>query len=120
LVALEREKVTLLLKSTSYRKDPELETRRSGLQLPQPTDAKIGKVFHEDLPDVAATKQPSRLIHNPRLKPKDFAKWLCLQVLANRVPRSGSVLDAIAKIYRVEAETKGMSAQERLECHQIR
>jgi hypothetical protein len=31
----------------------------------------------------AATKQLSRLIYNPRLKPKDFAKWLCLQVLAN-------------------------------------
>jgi transposase len=30
----------------------------------------------------------------------------------------GHVLDAIAKIYRVEAETEGMSAQERLECHQ--
>src|SRR5262244_3714606 len=39
----------------------------------------------------AATKQLSRLIHNPRLKPKDFAKWLCLQVLANQVPRSGKV-----------------------------
>src|SRR6266498_584852 len=36
-------------------------------------------------------KQISRLIHNPRLKPKDFAKWLCLQVLANQVPRSGKV-----------------------------
>jgi transposase len=32
----------------------------------------------------------------------------------------GRVLDAIAKIYQVEAETKGMSAQERLECHQTR
>src|SRR6266511_1584233 len=39
----------------------------------------------------AAVKQLSRLIHNPRLKPKDFAKWLCLQVLANQVPRSGRV-----------------------------
>jgi hypothetical protein len=39
----------------------------------------------------AAAKQLSRLIHNPRLKPKDFAKWLCLQVLANQVPRSGKV-----------------------------
>jgi len=39
----------------------------------------------------AATKQLSRLIHNPRLKPKDFTKWLCLQVLANQVPRSGRV-----------------------------
>jgi len=43
----------------------------------------------------AATKQLSRLIHNPRLKPKDFAKWLCLQVLANQVPRSGKVRLAI-------------------------
>ena len=32
----------------------------------------------------------------------------------------GRVLDAIAKVYQVEAETKGMSAQERLECHQAR
>jgi transposase len=32
----------------------------------------------------------------------------------------GRVLDAIAKVYRVEAETKGMSAQGRLECHQTR
>jgi hypothetical protein len=32
----------------------------------------------------------------------------------------GRVLDAIAKIYQVEAETKVMSAQERLECHQTR
>ncbi len=39
----------------------------------------------------AAAKQLSRLIHNPRLKPKDFTKWLCLQVLANQVPRSGRV-----------------------------
>jgi Transposase DDE domain len=39
----------------------------------------------------AAAKQLSRLIHNPRLKPEDFAKWLCLQVLANQVPRSGRV-----------------------------
>src|SRR6266511_123864 len=39
----------------------------------------------------AAAKQLSRLIHNPRLKPKDFAKWLCLQILANQVPRSGRV-----------------------------
>jgi transposase len=30
------------------------------------------------------------------------------------------MLDAIAKVYQVEAETKGMSAQERLECHQAR
>jgi hypothetical protein len=39
----------------------------------------------------AAAKQLSRLIHNPRLRPKDFAKWLCLQVLAYQVPRSGRV-----------------------------
>lgn len=39
----------------------------------------------------AAVKQLSRLIHNPRLKPKDFARWLCLQVLANQLPRSGKV-----------------------------
>src|SRR5262244_2748466 len=39
----------------------------------------------------AAVKQLSRLIHNPRLKPKDFASWLCLQVLANQVPRRGKV-----------------------------
>jgi hypothetical protein len=32
----------------------------------------------------------------------------------------GRVLDAIAEVYRVEAETKGMGAQERLECHQAR
>ena len=32
----------------------------------------------------------------------------------------GRMLDAIAKVYQVEAETKGMSAQERLECHQAR
>jgi hypothetical protein len=39
----------------------------------------------------AAAKQLSRLIHNPRLKPKDFARWLCLQVLAYQVPRRGKV-----------------------------
>jgi hypothetical protein len=39
----------------------------------------------------AAAKQLSRLIHNPRLKPKDFANWLCLQVLANQIPRRGKV-----------------------------
>src|SRR5215475_11254076 len=43
----------------------------------------------------AAAKQLSRLIHNPRLKPNDLAKWLCLQVLANQVPRSGKVRLAI-------------------------
>lgn len=39
----------------------------------------------------AAAKQLSRLIHNPRLKPKDFVKWLCLQVLTNQVPHTGCV-----------------------------
>jgi hypothetical protein len=39
----------------------------------------------------AAAKQLSRLIHNPRLKPKDFARWLCLQVLATQVPRRGKL-----------------------------
>lgn len=39
----------------------------------------------------AAAKQLSRLIHNSRLRPKDFARWLCLQVLANQVPRCGKV-----------------------------
>lgn len=43
----------------------------------------------------AAAKQLSRLIHNPRLKPEDFAQWLCLQVLANQVARSGRVRLAI-------------------------
>src|SRR5499426_3947652 len=43
----------------------------------------------------ATAKQLSRLIHNPRLKPEDFAKWLCLQVLANQVPRSGRARLAI-------------------------
>jgi transposase len=32
----------------------------------------------------------------------------------------GRVLDAIAKVYQVEAETEGMSAQERLDRHQVR
>jgi hypothetical protein len=32
----------------------------------------------------------------------------------------GRALDAIAEVYRVEAETEGMSAQERLEHHQVR
>ena len=39
----------------------------------------------------AAAKQLSRLIHNPQLKPKDFARWLCMQVLANQVPRRGKL-----------------------------
>jgi hypothetical protein len=38
----------------------------------------------------AAAKQLSRLIHNPRLKPKDFAEWLCRQAL-EQVPRTGKV-----------------------------
>ena len=38
----------------------------------------------------AAAKQLSRLIHNPRLKPKDFAEWLCRQVL-RQVPGTGKV-----------------------------
>jgi hypothetical protein len=37
----------------------ELETRRSGLQPPPPTDAKIGKVFHEDLPCDRSRRKPS-------------------------------------------------------------
>jgi transposase len=32
----------------------------------------------------------------------------------------GRVLDALAEVYRVEAETRGLSAKERLECHQAR
>src|SRR5215475_8406578 len=32
----------------------------------------------------------------------------------------GRVLDATAKVYQFEAETKGISATERLECHQAR
>jgi hypothetical protein len=39
----------------------------------------------------AAVKQLSRLIHNPRLKPEDFAQWLCRQVLVSQVPRRGKV-----------------------------
>jgi hypothetical protein len=38
----------------------------------------------------AAAKQLSRLIHNPRLKPKDFAEWLCRQAL-EQVPLTGKV-----------------------------
>jgi predicted small integral membrane protein len=38
----------------------------------------------------AAVKQLSRLLHNPRLKPKDFAEWLCRQVLG-QLPRTGKV-----------------------------
>src|SRR5262249_52075467 len=43
----------------------------------------------------AATKPLSRRLHKPLIKPKEFAKWLCLQVLANQVPRSGKVRLAI-------------------------
>jgi len=38
----------------------------------------------------AAVKQLSRLIHNPRLKPQDFAEWLCRQAL-EQLPRTGKV-----------------------------
>src|SRR5262249_3105105 len=38
----------------------------------------------------AAVKQLSRLIHNPRLRPKDFAEWLCRQAL-EQVPLTGKV-----------------------------
>jgi hypothetical protein len=38
----------------------------------------------------AAAKQLSRLLHNPRLKPKDLAEWLCRQAL-EQVPRTGKV-----------------------------
>jgi hypothetical protein len=39
----------------------------------------------------AAVKQLSRLIHNSRLKPKDFTEWLCRQVLTHQVPHTGRV-----------------------------
>jgi len=38
----------------------------------------------------AAVKQLSRLIHNPRLRPADFAQWLCRQAL-EQLPRTGKV-----------------------------
>jgi hypothetical protein len=38
----------------------------------------------------AASKRLSRLLHNERLKPKDFAEWLCRQAL-RQVPRTGRV-----------------------------
>jgi len=38
----------------------------------------------------AAAKQLSRLIHNPRLRPADFAVWLCRQAL-EQAPRAGKV-----------------------------
>jgi hypothetical protein len=38
----------------------------------------------------AAVKRLSRLLHNERLKPNDFAEWLCRQAL-QQVPRTGRV-----------------------------
>src|SRR5215510_1299141 len=38
----------------------------------------------------AACKRLSRLIHNERLRPKDFAEWLCRQAM-ERTPRTGKV-----------------------------
>jgi hypothetical protein len=38
----------------------------------------------------AAVKRLSRLLHNERLQPKDFADWLCRQAL-KQLPRSGRV-----------------------------
>lgn len=38
----------------------------------------------------AAVKRLSRLLHNERLKPNDFAEWLCRQAL-RQVPRTGRV-----------------------------
>jgi hypothetical protein len=38
----------------------------------------------------AAVKRLSRLLHNNRLTPKDFAEWLCRQAL-RQVPRTGRV-----------------------------
>ena len=38
----------------------------------------------------AACKRLSRLIHNERLRPKDFAKWLCRRAL-EQTPRTGKV-----------------------------
>ena len=42
----------------------------------------------------AAVKRLSRLIHNERLNPKDFPKWLCRKAL-ERLPRTGKVRIAI-------------------------
>lgn len=42
----------------------------------------------------AAVKRLSRLIHNQRLNPKDFADWLCRSAL-ERLPRTGKVRIAI-------------------------
>src|SRR5262249_13154682 len=38
----------------------------------------------------AATKRLSRLLHNERLRPKDFAEWLCQRVL-EQLPSRGKV-----------------------------
>jgi hypothetical protein len=38
----------------------------------------------------AAVKRLSRLLHNPRLKPKDLAEWVCRQALG-QLPRTGQV-----------------------------
>ena len=42
----------------------------------------------------AAVKRLSRLLHNERLKPKDFAEWLCRQAL-RQVPGTGRVRFAL-------------------------
>ena len=42
----------------------------------------------------AAVTRLSRLLHNDRLQPKDFAEWLCRQAL-RQVPRTGRVRFAI-------------------------
>jgi hypothetical protein len=42
----------------------------------------------------AAVKRLSRLIHNERLNPKDFPKWLCRNAL-EQLPRTGKVRIAI-------------------------
>ena len=38
----------------------------------------------------AAVKRLSRLLHNDRIRPKDFAEWLCRQAL-EQLPRRGKV-----------------------------
>src|SRR5262245_25964714 len=40
----------------------------------------------------AAVKRLSRLLHNERLKPNDFAAWLCRRAL-RQVPRTGLWFD---------------------------
>lgn len=42
----------------------------------------------------AAVKRLSRLIHNPRLKPKEFPEWLCRKAV-EQLPRAGKVRIAI-------------------------